>query len=1070
MIRLFKAEAWRDFEERPSASSFTGNGTIILQPYECYCSAQLNSAWQIDISHYYDNEGRYTYIEKNDVLVVDVKIAREQTSPIQYFRVMSVKRSDNDIQIMGYPVALESIFECPIDSVKLQEFTPDEVIDYLDSAIINTNKYTLDLQYHSDVKSSISISNSNLQELLNGDQDGTFKSQFATELVYDNYTYHILPYGEVGSPAEDAKKYKIIYGTNLASSEFEESTVDMVTRIYPTSYEGYGIRSKYVETTDDKLKAHPFVYAKSVNYSDIKLVDIRSETDDDPDPWTKTQMDTKNAKAIISAKVQELSEKFLKKARNGDWDHNYTYLEWKSNNPHEPDTGYNLYKDRASLPFGYIFYSYTDAIGVLADRVIHADLGGGFNQISGSQLIGENESSGFIEDDDEQDEEDYMVFTDTNFRTLIQDAIKEGFKWCETTEIAGWDWHADITYTDPTYDFLDNYYWIEDDHGWYYGDGNGHYIQNGWVEDAKDKHYWIGDDGYWDPQYDDTEPWYWWSVGQKWWYGTKDNMGHAVNYAKEQYIKDTESGHWYWFNGDGWFVDGDSKLWWYGTDDKADTIMFKYWKIGSHIWWFNSGGYISTTLQEIDKFEWRTDETGNYYGDGAGHWFSSAWVEDSSSSHRWLNDQGYEDESKKDTDEWSWHGSWENGWWYGSDEDEEEEESSSSNTSTKKTTREIVKNINDICEDADQYTKDAFVGLVSDELDRTSYSEASTLGQIDAVIKDTTASKNNMVNRIQVIINNSGYLEDDDDDPSEESDTSPSGETNVSTDSAKNFVKNQFLYVTENKTWYWFDEEGYMTAAWLVDEDWEWHQDSVGWWYGDGKGTYPQGQWMKINSKWYFFGMSGYADSSTDDFEESKTSDSNSASYDSNREGIGSSATKESIDDVVYDRDREGVKAWIQDEFVREVYTTCLEQWEWLYGEMEAQLEAAAEADLSYMDQPAVSLTVNMENIYNTTLYQQYAFLNDLYLGDHVYVINEKTGVEAIERVVSIKKDCISNKVAEIEFETEAYSRNKTKLIPGLANTVATTGKVIKYEPENAIEDGWGGFVKTGYGVNLNSL
>ena len=37
-----------------------------------------------------------------------------------------------------------------------------------------------------------------------------------------------------------------------------------------------------------------------------------------------------------------------------------------------------------------------------------------------------------------------------------------------------------------------------------------------------------------------------------------------------------------------------------------------------------------------------------------------------------------------------------------------------------------------------------------------------------------------------------------------------------------------------------------------------WKQNSVGWWYDRGDGTYPAGCWEKISGEWYYFNAAGY--------------------------------------------------------------------------------------------------------------------------------------------------------------------------------------------------------------------
>ena len=37
-----------------------------------------------------------------------------------------------------------------------------------------------------------------------------------------------------------------------------------------------------------------------------------------------------------------------------------------------------------------------------------------------------------------------------------------------------------------------------------------------------------------------------------------------------------------------------------------------------------------------------------------------------------------------------------------------------------------------------------------------------------------------------------------------------------------------------------------------------WRKNSVGWWWQDDNGTWPESQWRKINGKWYAFDDNGY--------------------------------------------------------------------------------------------------------------------------------------------------------------------------------------------------------------------
>lgn len=1125
MIRLFSPERFRDYIYNPVPDELLGNGAIVLSPFDCTIEAKVDDAWTLTLTHSYDRYNKYKYIEKNAILVVDCDICREQTTRKQAFRILEVEPGDDSITASGDPVAWESIYEVPINANyggvnEEDKWTVAQIIANWNS--IYSNKYQVDTSYLDrsilDDKINLYVNNSNLQEVLNGDSGNTIHNLYNTELVYDNYTYHLMPPfdGDDGGMGEDLSgDITVETGYNLAGIDMSESMTDVITRIIPLSTEGYTISGdqKYIDATwpDGQENPYPHVFAKYETY-DIKFVDDRDENDDDPTPWTDTQNTTKDVKAKIEAKVRELSEEYLRKARKGEWNHNFPMTPPIDNNPHEPGRSYDQNADRAALPYGYLFYSYTDAIGVLTKKVTEE-----------------------------------LPNSDESYKDIITNAIKAGFKWCETTEIAGWDWRYEAYYGsedgDGNYDYLPYYSWYQDDTGWFYGDnaGEGHYIKSGWVEDAKNKHYWMNAEGYWDPQWDDTTNWEWYHDDTGWWYGSKNEDGTTKNYAKNQWIKDTSSGNWYYVDASGYLMDGSKRKYWYGTEDRTDVVQFKYWKIGNYIYWLDKDGYADENLMNWSDFQWREDEIGYYYGDGKGHYLTSCWVEESQSKHYWVDASGYRDEAKTDNNQWCWHGDWNSGFWYGTKQDDEDE--GSDDDSDEKETLTKIKGVND---NASKYTKPNYISAIKSYIaSGPEHTSSSTIGRIETTVNNSALDKETMVEYVDTYLDASGYF--DSGSTSVTADYSPSRTYSVgdkckhngsiykcivaittpeswnsshwelynessipSYDSTKtykagnkcqrnginykctvdidepeawnpnhwevwsgevtkiNYAANQYMYVSGNGTWYWFDANGYFTAAWMVDDDqWDWHQDSIGWWYGDGSGSYPTGQWMKIGGKWYFFDITGYADPGTDDFADTKTGDSNSATYDSNREGVGStsSETKETI----YDENREGVRAWIQDGFVAELRACIQECTDMLYDTMNKQLIELATADLNVLKYPAVSISINFNTLVNTPQYEKFAFLRDLYLGDQVYFYEHRLGIEGKERITGIKYDVIREEISEMTFQTSAYSKKKG-FVKSIANTTAKTGTIIKYNLHDALEDGYGGYLKTGYGVDLTTL
>ena len=64
------------------------------------------------------------------------------------------------------------------------------------------------------------------------------------------------------------------------------------------------------------------------------------------------------------------------------------------------------------------------------------------------------------------------------------------------------------------------------------------------------------------------------------------------------------------------------------------------------------------------------------------------------------------------------------------------------------------------------------------------------------------------------------------------------------------YPKGQFEYIEENKSWFYFDESGYMYSD-------KWLKHTDGQWYYFDKDGYMATSWKKINNKWYYFNRDG---------------------------------------------------------------------------------------------------------------------------------------------------------------------------------------------------------------------
>ena len=248
MIKIFSPEAFRDYMENPELENYDYNGVIVLDPTSCELEVELGSTWELTLTHPYDEKGRYSFIEKGCVLKLPCKIAREQQDEEQLFRVYEVREKLDEIEVLAYPIVLESIYETPISYAEWLEIDAPTLVDTLNG--LATNKYHIDIDPDFAAgTANIIVENTNVQEVLLGDQDLSFVNCFGGEIIYDNYTYRIR--SQVGSDP-DVLDNKIFYGASLEDIEITETNNDVITRIFPVSGDGYAMGSDgYPKYLDD---------------------------------------------------------------------------------------------------------------------------------------------------------------------------------------------------------------------------------------------------------------------------------------------------------------------------------------------------------------------------------------------------------------------------------------------------------------------------------------------------------------------------------------------------------------------------------------------------------------------------------------------------------------------------------------------------------------------------------------------------------------------------------------------------------------------------------------------------
>lgn len=250
----------------------------------------------------------------------------------------------------------------------------------------------------------------------------------------------------------------------------------------------------------------------------------------------------------------------------------------------------------------------------------------------------------------------------------------------------------------------------------------------------------------------------------------------------------------------------------------------------------------------------------------------------------------------------------------------------------------------------------------------------------------------------------------------------------------KYYLKGQYIYYTENGEFkkFWLDGDGWYDADKTDTSDYAWHQDSeVGgaWYFGteddDGyRDKYISGQWVFIEGTLYWFDDNGYYYGEKKDQPQYEWNQSGEAwwfgnidpSYDS--EWLASQWCK--IDRQWYRFDSSG--------YIEDIYTECLtlfhngmggsgsdslttlvqtcrdECYDLLYDLME---EWSEEQFQNGVDQPTVTIKVDMIDLSKTSEYANYQNLETIKLGDTVKCVDYVHQIATTERVVELTYDLL---------------------------------------------------------------
>ena len=240
-------------------TNYRKNGDITLTPLSCYFEMGLDGISQIELTHEYDDLGRWEYLVNDNVIA-----APTPYSDKQLFRIYKREKSDDEVTVYARHIFYDNLGSYLID-VRPTDKNGQQALDIMFSG----TKFTA----HSDI-TTVNTSyyvRKNIVEAIAGDDENSFINRWGGERLYDNYDIYIMR--QIGSD----KGVRAEFGHNLEAIEESIDDENVVTRIIPVAYNGYTLEGSKPWVDSTKIGSYAEVKGAVIEFDNIKLQEDCSE-------------------------------------------------------------------------------------------------------------------------------------------------------------------------------------------------------------------------------------------------------------------------------------------------------------------------------------------------------------------------------------------------------------------------------------------------------------------------------------------------------------------------------------------------------------------------------------------------------------------------------------------------------------------------------------------------------------------------------------------------------------------------------------------------------------------------
>ena len=247
-----------------SNTNYEKNGDALL-PSSASVHVILNGAWEAELTHPLDKEGRW----KN--IVEEAVVKMPSFNGDQLFRIKAVEKQDSGVTAIMEPIFYDAMNDCFLEDIRPNG---DNGQTALTKMLSPNNKYSASSNITKTATAYYQYVN--FLEALNGDLNQSFIKRWGGEILFDNYTVIVNSHvgGDYGA--------ELRYGKNIPKNgmSFDVDNRDIVTRIYPKAYEGRMMSDNgYVDSP--LINNYPTVKAATMTFENVKLSsDLQGDPED----------------------------------------------------------------------------------------------------------------------------------------------------------------------------------------------------------------------------------------------------------------------------------------------------------------------------------------------------------------------------------------------------------------------------------------------------------------------------------------------------------------------------------------------------------------------------------------------------------------------------------------------------------------------------------------------------------------------------------------------------------------------------------------------------------------------